>query len=422
MRKAAINAKLIADDDRQNKLLIALEPECAAIWIQKENKEVGHMPKGTVFVVADLGGGTADITSYRMIDNHHMREISRASGGNWGSTHIDNEFTKFLIRVFGERTILGFHMESPVTWTSLINSFETFKRSYTDEQEINRIEITAGFCKYMAKNKIDMNKKFEEAKLRHIIWFEDEASYQFCLKKEAAQILFRPAVDAIVRHLQNLLAQPEMKDCNYLFLVGGMSQFTFVEKPIRASLRRGITIIRPTRSHLTVVAGACLFGLVPDAIMSRVAMSCYGCKMSLPFEATNPQHTEERKRDKRGKYFVENVFDIFVNVDQHVSYSEEVIRSYMPVTLDQTIMNLEFFDCDRPNYFVTDPGSRKIGSIVVTLPLKGTLEDRVVHVKMTFGTTEIVVTADSNQGDPIQTRIDFRTFEEARTSVARGPI
>jgi len=410
MRKAAENAGLLTDKD---KLLLALEPESASIFIQlKEN--VGHLAKGTKFVVADLGGGTADITSYEMLDDNHMREVTRASGGSWGSIMIDREYRNFLIKVFGEQAVDGFQLETPVNWTSLINAFEIFKRSYSMEEDINRIELNAGFVKYLTKNKINIREKLAATKFERkdaVFTYDDESTYQFCVNQAAAQLFFRPVVNQIVEHLKGLLKKPEMKGTQYLFLVGGMSQFSFVEESIKAGLldliEKGLVMVRPTRSHLTVVAGACLFGLRPDSITSRMTLRSYGCKMSEPFDTANPRHTADRKVKKgEGQFFVDGVFDPFVKVNQSVMNDQSVTRSYIPLLETQATMKLEFYETtEENNYFIA--GCQHAGTITVTIPRKGKLEDRVVNVNMSFGSTEISITATNNSNEPFKTSIEF---------------
>ena len=53
-------------------------------------------------MVADCGGGTADITVYEMLSatGGKLKELYKASGGPFGSIGVDLEFEKLLVSVF----------------------------------------------------------------------------------------------------------------------------------------------------------------------------------------------------------------------------------------------------------------------------------------------------------------------------------
>ena len=96
----------MASRDSLEKLLIALEPEAASIYIQQlrinrldANSDVrdedlprtlnGLMLSGTRYVVVDCGGGTIDITVHEIASingKSFLKEIYKASGGPFGST------------------------------------------------------------------------------------------------------------------------------------------------------------------------------------------------------------------------------------------------------------------------------------------------------------------------------------------------
>jgi len=46
-------------------------------------------------------GGTIDITVHEVVRGGKLRELTIASGGDWGGTLVDQEFEKFLEKVFG---------------------------------------------------------------------------------------------------------------------------------------------------------------------------------------------------------------------------------------------------------------------------------------------------------------------------------
>ncbi|CAG0912775.1 unnamed protein product [Notodromas monacha] len=109
MREAAYKAGM-ASADQPQRLLIALEPEAAAIYCRKlkfwDLKDrspamsthtwhgntcfteyvIKELEKGTTYMVVDCGGGTVDITVHEIMDAEgNMKEIQKASGDACGS-------------------------------------------------------------------------------------------------------------------------------------------------------------------------------------------------------------------------------------------------------------------------------------------------------------------------------------------------
>ncbi|XP_022295822.2 heat shock 70 kDa protein 12B-like [Crassostrea virginica] len=104
MRIAAIEAG-IKDDH----LTLALEPEAASIYCQRESAEklsFGQQKKltkpGTRYLVADIGGGTADFSVHEVENGGTLTELYRASGGPYGGIYVDKEYLNMYDTICGE--------------------------------------------------------------------------------------------------------------------------------------------------------------------------------------------------------------------------------------------------------------------------------------------------------------------------------
>ncbi|KAG0087796.1 hypothetical protein BGZ93_010744, partial [Podila epicladia] len=60
MRRAAIRAGLIREDDHPDRLMLVSEPEAAALYCEKSCKEY-NLKHGDRFLICDAGGGTVDL-------------------------------------------------------------------------------------------------------------------------------------------------------------------------------------------------------------------------------------------------------------------------------------------------------------------------------------------------------------------------
>ncbi|XP_053402708.1 heat shock 70 kDa protein 12B-like [Mercenaria mercenaria] len=103
MRQAAKRAGI-----KDNRLTISLEPESASLCCQflpVDRFSVGGVAQfalavpGTVYMLVDLGDGTADITVQEKLDCGKLREVHRVCGGPWGGTAVDAFFIQVLSNI-----------------------------------------------------------------------------------------------------------------------------------------------------------------------------------------------------------------------------------------------------------------------------------------------------------------------------------
>ncbi|XP_064601147.1 heat shock 70 kDa protein 12B-like [Liolophura sinensis] len=105
MRKAALQSGILGDQ-----LAIALEPEAASIFCQSllansrsddEFCDADDISRnGSRYIVVDAGGGTVDTTVHEVMLSGDLKELHKASGGGWGGTQVDDQFTELLLKNF----------------------------------------------------------------------------------------------------------------------------------------------------------------------------------------------------------------------------------------------------------------------------------------------------------------------------------
>ncbi|VDI06377.1 Hypothetical predicted protein [Mytilus galloprovincialis] len=87
------------------RLLIALEPEIASVyvqWLETNKSESGGYSiaaQGTKYLVADIGGGTTDITVHEKLQSGIIKEINKASGKGCGGRSVDAAFFKIVVKI-----------------------------------------------------------------------------------------------------------------------------------------------------------------------------------------------------------------------------------------------------------------------------------------------------------------------------------
>ena len=131
MKKAAHAAGIVDP-------IMITESEAAAIYCRKTLPDMndGNEAKLLTFLVADLGGGTADFTVHRCVDPKQTKhtnviEVVAPSGGPWGGHTINEQFLKLLIKLFGDARMNEFQYGFPGAFLELEHAFEGTKTRAT---------------------------------------------------------------------------------------------------------------------------------------------------------------------------------------------------------------------------------------------------------------------------------------------------
>ena len=138
----------LCDKATRSQLVIALEPECAAIYVRAQ-MEKSRAFRSLTYAVVDCGGGTVDI-AYHSLDEREdhtylLRELAPPSGGPYGGTLVDRAFEELLEKIFGRhqggnkhggtRFIDRLKLEYTDAWMDLMNEFEACKMSLRGESK-----------------------------------------------------------------------------------------------------------------------------------------------------------------------------------------------------------------------------------------------------------------------------------------------
>lgn len=111
------------------------EPEAAGVATLKglaEGSSATKINNGDGILICDCGGGTVDITSYRVIQVRpklEFEELVEGVGGKCGSTYIDRAFHRWMSATFGRKfDDLSFEKIGP--GSRFMKEFESFKRDF----------------------------------------------------------------------------------------------------------------------------------------------------------------------------------------------------------------------------------------------------------------------------------------------------
>ncbi|ETO05692.1 hypothetical protein RFI_31704, partial [Reticulomyxa filosa] len=315
MREAAILAGLI-NESIPDHLIIAFEPECGSVIARK----YCDFKKNDKYILLDLGGGTADIACHKILNNINVSQIYIPSGGPWGSTYIDEAFWGLLCEIFGRELMGEFKVKYPNEFIRLKENFRQAKHSYNPTSLETPKIMMDSIMDFMDMHKIDletMSKKMREYKFKSVdnVLELDENVATLSLGHVGWKFLIDKVVDPLITHMRKLLEEPELRGCETMLCVGGLSTSPYVIERLRdvfVTDRKIIkTITAPERPISAVMEGAARFAMSPSLIAEYLMEHTYGLKCARIWEKSDG---EERKlwSEEDNVFIFEDGFQVFV--------------------------------------------------------------------------------------------------------------
>uniref|UniRef100_A0A6S8EBA4 Uncharacterized protein n=1 Tax=Aplanochytrium stocchinoi TaxID=215587 RepID=A0A6S8EBA4_9STRA len=424
MRKAAHKAKIIPRPESAD-LILALEPECAVI--AAEESEKGFLT-GDKVLTLDCGGGTVDIccvevTATRFetkVENKdlppgeqkrptlRLRQLIEPTGGNWGSTYIDQNFLSFMSYLLEDPRLEKLRNKNPGAILELLNEFEQVKTSITEKdyvsmkgsKAINLAEIldtmSAGGTEVKLADLVETyNFKCEEKDNgMGGIGILGRKGHETNLVMPMALIktFFKPVIDKILNEVESLLMKDELLDLTHLLLVGGFAESDVLQHELSDRLRDRVKLLLPRRPTRVVQKGAVEYGLDPAIISTRRARQTIGIKVTMHEEdipdPDNPEHEKHKFFDKASKqYFVRDIFNAYVKKGQEIETTYIVSRKFEPQSKTNTKVKFDIYATDGETpLHVTEPGCVRLAKLVIDINPD---DNPRLECRMRFASTEI---------------------------------
>ncbi|WAR27206.1 HS12A-like protein [Mya arenaria] len=209
-----------------DKLIIALEPEAAAIYcrflpmeISGQGGSLSTLETGSKVLVVDAGGGTVDIAVQEVAGSGSMKNIYKASGGDWGGTKVDDAYVKFVADIIGKDTIEEFKRSHMDDYVYMIRDFEMKKRGF-DPLKINksvifRISATLPNIVKESKGK-EIHDLITDSPFKSTVSITAD---KLRVDKNVVKNLIENQADAIVDHVSSLLDQSTKDDIGTIVLL-----------------------------------------------------------------------------------------------------------------------------------------------------------------------------------------------------------
>ncbi|XP_063324930.1 heat shock 70 kDa protein 12A-like [Pelmatolapia mariae] len=406
MREAATQAGIVTAG-KEDRLVIALEPEAASVWCKKlpadgfereKNSEVTfEQASGTQYIVVDCGGGTIDITVHEVLEGGALKELHKASGNDLGGQTVDNKFKEFLKEIFSDNLWDAYEKEHPGELQKMMYDISILKEIDDDDVDIS--------CPYnlgeMAKEKQKMEKFFEF--LRGVSWNQGAIK----ISKQKVRSFYAESLNGITKSLREILKKDFT--IKYILLVGGYARSLILRQHITNHFGGQCKVLCPSHPQEAIMKGAVMFGRNPALVASRISAFTYGVSLSNRFDAS--KHRADKKHTNKEGEWCDGIFCVLVRENEEVGWDKTSEYSCTPIERDQTAVIFAFYRTERNIQglmYVDEWGVENIGSIILESPDTARGMNREIKLQIKFGATEMTVTAiDVDSGSTVRTELDF---------------
>lgn len=401
MRKAAIKAGLVSENDPQDRLILISEPEAAALYCEKMCEQV-NLGKGDRMMICDAGGGTVDLIVFEVVDENiesskRLKEVTKGIGESCGSVFLDHNFEALMKEKLGEQ----YKTLPAAAMNNLMDQFvDNIKPEFDglDDQYLN----------------IPVSINLEEINADEDCLDEGTLALR---ADELKEKVFEPVVQRVIALLEKQYNNVPDKRVSCIFLVGGFGSSNYLYQRVQEAFEDRVKqILCPPRAAMAVVRGAVYFGLNPRIVTSRVSRRTYGINAGLPFdESRDPLSSRVIRPD--GSVRCTSRFLVFVKKGDELPV-DHCIREKMFVyygTIKATDIMLYATNDDREPRYYDEPGVNQITAVSVPIPHlpNVTHGERIAYtVRMFFGLTEIRVEADFGTGTIHKVHCNFDAVDK----------
>ena len=378
-------------------------------------------------MVLDIGGGTVDITAYR-IEDGVIEVIDIPTGNDCGGTKVNEQFSHLLQEIVGDPNFDRFLNQNPASFAThkavlnelLYKEFEEEKvkfgekyvnahtrqyETHTDKEEA-KINLHKKFVQFYTPEVIE--EGCERLSRNGEIQYDDDTLY---ITYSEFEQHFKPAVKSIVDCTLSYLSRLEGK-IDTIYLVGGFGSCKYIYGRVKDAIdikydAGRYRVVAPTYPKIAVAHGAVLYRCNPKMVRSRKADATYGLSVTVPYR--NPPHDPAYLYyDEDGSPVCEYAFLTLVKKGQKVSLGDKFRAQLKPMNENCRDFAVQIYGTRSQSlsYFKDKNGKEQattVGKLVISLPDKCFLHQsqRQFEVDLEFNGTEMHFSISTNTKIPI---------------------
>ncbi|KAJ6515205.1 hypothetical protein C8R47DRAFT_507281 [Mycena vitilis] len=360
MRQAAIDAGLV-DTAGGRRVRFVTEAEAAVLYATDSGSVEDWLVDGGHLIICDCGGGTVDITGYKINAVKPTLKLEESSASRCYLAGA--VFVAHAAKAFFKAHLSG--------------------TEWDDEERLQRVVY-----------QFDRNakKKFAEGDAACYVQLEGHKTIPHLgitrgrLKVTGTQMesFFAGPLQQIQEGLE-IAFENGGKMADKVILVGGLASSPYVfSKLVAWGKGFGISVTRPDGPTVKAVPNGALAWHLDSSVGSRIAKCHYGMSVRLPFDAANPEHCETGRRKivgRDGTPYIHDVWYSIVKKNDKVEVSKEFTK---PFSAEMSAATIDFenewsiyaYRRLLPPTFITFPGKKTmVPGYDVVCTVKGNLEN-----------------------------------------------
>ena len=407
-----------------NKLVLALEPECAGLHCrQMTDKNVASFCGQSIskiiamqYMIVDIGGGTVDIAIHdHKSTANTIHSVLPPTGNEWGGTKVNAAFSHILEEIVGDPQFQRFCSHRAgnraIINRLLYQEFEDLKKSFGDNCDNNEsesddneddnndshIRLPQTFTEFYTE------KKIKEGSQALGIEYDDDGDDILVLTSSKMKELFAPIIQKIIDCVVSALKGSPIS-IDTVYLVGGFGGCQYIYQKLSDILSKRhheINLLVPRDHKLAVSRGAVTFGQNSSLIGSRVSDAYYGLQATKKYDSKVHNYTRRKYSLERNYFVCYNVFDVFIQRNDPVQVADTFKNIYTPNKADSGIVTFDIYKSTANNVLYTKdikgqplPEVTKIGKVTLLTPAHDLpLNERLIEVTFHIGRTELQLSA-----------------------------
>jgi len=304
MRRAAVLAGLVPDNESgHSRLSFVTEGEASLHFSVENGLPAGAMENGDGVVIADVGGGTVDISSYSRNQKGDFEEIAPAQCHLYGSVFVNINARLFLMSYLSDSPFLD-------DLEHIICCFDkTTKLRFRDAE-------VPDYVKFGSSRDNDKSCEIRKGQLK--LMGTDIAKF------------FQPSIDCIVKAVREQKNSAH-KPISHVVLVGGFAASDWLFSKVNELLTPlKLNIVRPENHVNKAVTNGAISFYLDHLVRTRVSKVTFGTVVYMPYNPNDPDHKSRSHKVITDFSGVKRIvtFDIILPKNTQVSETKEFRNSY----------------------------------------------------------------------------------------------
>ncbi|EXJ56682.1 hypothetical protein A1O7_07026 [Cladophialophora yegresii CBS 114405] len=267
-----------------DELFFTEEPEAAFLWTIKSTEDkfaTSPFQENSCVMVVDMGGGTVDLVTYRIIKSQplQLEEACVGQGKNIGGTAIDRAFHELTLKRF-DAAFMNLPSEKTGAGSTFLKGFEDIKRNFKGKDKSRK------FLRIPLKmNKLDMDSDA-------VRQYYDSDEDMVKLTSDDVEAMFEPVLQKsfdLVRRQAGRAKKARSPPIRTVVVCGGLSCSPYVCDRFTAFVANEfdegkVELVSPLEPWSAIARGAVLSALEKNPVMFRRARDWIGCCVHTKFK------------------------------------------------------------------------------------------------------------------------------------------